>query len=59
MLTAGVPADFADALFDQATERLRHPQSRIALDTHARFGIRPTTFAEFLQRHKQVFSQAA
>jgi uncharacterized protein YbjT (DUF2867 family) len=56
MLAAGVPTDIADALFDQAVGRLKHPKSRISLETHAMFGVRPTTFAEFIQRHKQLFT---
>jgi uncharacterized protein YbjT (DUF2867 family) len=56
ILAAGLPKDFADALFEQAVERLKHPQSRISLEAHAKFGIHPTTFAEFIQQQKHLFN---
>jgi uncharacterized protein YbjT (DUF2867 family) len=56
MLAAAVPQDFADAVFDQAVERLKHPESRVSLETHAKFGIQPTTFAEFIRRQKHLFT---
>jgi uncharacterized protein YbjT (DUF2867 family) len=58
MLAAGVPADFAEALYDQAVERLKHPRSQVSLETHAAFGVRPTTFAEFASRHVAMFTAA-
>ena len=42
---AGLPPFLVDALIDQASERLRHPQSEVNLGTHELFGVRPTTFA--------------
>jgi uncharacterized protein YbjT (DUF2867 family) len=54
-LAAGLPPSLCDALYDENVERLRHPRSRVALETHQRFGIEPTTFADFIQRHKQLF----
>jgi uncharacterized protein YbjT (DUF2867 family) len=56
MMAAAVPQDFADAVFDQAVERLAHPESRVSLATHAKFGVQPTTFAAFVQRHRHLFS---
>jgi uncharacterized protein YbjT (DUF2867 family) len=44
------------ALFTEiAAERRRRPKSRIAVDTQARFGVRPTAFAEFARRHADAF----
>lgn len=56
MLAKGVPEDLADALYNQALERLRHPQTRVSLQTHEAFGVRPTTFAEFISRHADEFT---
>jgi uncharacterized protein YbjT (DUF2867 family) len=56
MLAAGATKDFADVLFDQAIGRMKHPQARVRLETHETFGVRPTTFAEFIQRHKHAFA---
>lgn len=57
MLAAGIPADVAEALYDQAVERLKHPRSGLSLQTHAAFGVRPTTFAEFASRHAATFTR--
>jgi uncharacterized protein YbjT (DUF2867 family) len=54
-LAAGLPPGLVDALYDENVERLKHPRSRVALGTHEHFGIEPTTFADFIQRHKQLF----
>ena len=54
-LAAGIPPELCDALYDENVERLKHPRSRVALETHKHFGIEPTTFADFIQRHKQLF----
>jgi uncharacterized protein YbjT (DUF2867 family) len=53
-LAAGLPPALCDALYDENVERLKHPRSRVALETHKHFGIEPTTFADFIQRHKQL-----
>jgi uncharacterized protein YbjT (DUF2867 family) len=58
MLARGVPADFAEAVYDQAVERLKHPQSLVSLQTHEALGVRPTTFAEFVRRHADAFTVA-
>jgi uncharacterized protein YbjT (DUF2867 family) len=55
LLAAGIPADFADALDEQAVERLKHPESRVYLGTHEALGIKPTTFAEFALKHAPIF----
>jgi len=54
-LAAGLPPTLCDALYDENVERLKHPRSRVALETHKHLGIEPTTFADFIQRHKQLF----
>lgn len=55
LLASGVPAGFADALDEQLAERLRRPKSRVHLETHDMFGVRPTPFLEFAQRHAAMF----
>jgi uncharacterized protein YbjT (DUF2867 family) len=55
LLGAGVSPYFADALDEQARERRRCPESRVSLETHEAFGVRPTTFAEFARRNAAVF----
>jgi uncharacterized protein YbjT (DUF2867 family) len=56
MLAAGVPRDFADAVLDQAYGRLRHPEAQVLLETHKELDIEPTTFGEFIRRHKHLFN---
>jgi hypothetical protein len=55
LLAAGVPAVFADALEEQAIERLKRPESRVYLGTYEQFGVEPTSFAEFARRNAAVF----
>jgi uncharacterized protein YbjT (DUF2867 family) len=55
LLNAGMSPEFADALDEQGEERRRCPESRVSLTTHERFGVRPTTFAEFARRNAAVF----
>jgi uncharacterized protein YbjT (DUF2867 family) len=55
LLAAGMPPYFADALYEQATERLRNPNAQIHLETHKAFGVKPTTFCEFAQRNAAAF----
>jgi hypothetical protein len=50
-----MPPVVADALYDQMVERLSHPRSRVFLETHGRFAVEPTTFRDFVQRHKSLF----
>jgi uncharacterized protein YbjT (DUF2867 family) len=59
MLANGADADFAEALYDQAVERLRHPQSHVWSDTHTTFGVTPTTFADFIADHRVAFTTPA
>jgi uncharacterized protein YbjT (DUF2867 family) len=55
LFAAGLPPFMIDALDEQAAERRRHPESRVELGTHALFGVKPTTFAEFVRRHAGAF----
>jgi uncharacterized protein YbjT (DUF2867 family) len=55
LLAAGVPAVSADALEEQAIERLKRPESRVYLGTYEQFGVEPTSFAEFARRNAAVF----
>jgi uncharacterized protein YbjT (DUF2867 family) len=55
MQEAGLPPERID-LFDEIyVERRRRTNSRIHLDTHNLFGVRPTSFADFALRHAAVF----
>jgi uncharacterized protein YbjT (DUF2867 family) len=56
LLAAGASPYFADALFEQAVERLRNPRAQVHLETHAQFGVKPTSFAEFAERHAAAFA---
>jgi uncharacterized protein YbjT (DUF2867 family) len=51
LLSAGVSSYFADALYEQAVERLLNPVAQVHLDTHKLFGVEPTTFVEFARRN--------
>ncbi|MEW9534044.1 SDR family oxidoreductase [Microbispora sp. NPDC049125] len=51
----GVPEALAGIIKDQLAERSRHPESYVRTEIHDAFGIRPTSFAEFAQRHAKAF----
>lgn len=55
MLAAGASPYFADALFEQATERLRNPSAVVHLESHQEFNVTPTSFASFAKRNAFVF----
>jgi uncharacterized protein YbjT (DUF2867 family) len=56
LIAHGVPAEFADALDEQVTERLKGGlESKVDLSTHRRFNVRPTTFSQFARRNAQAF----
>jgi uncharacterized protein YbjT (DUF2867 family) len=55
LLANGISAEFADALDEQVLERRKHPESKVYLKTHEAFGIQPTSFTAFLQRHIAIF----
>jgi uncharacterized protein YbjT (DUF2867 family) len=56
LIAHGVPAEFADALDEQVTERLKGGlESKVDLSTHRRFNVRPTTFSQFARRNARAF----
>lgn len=58
-LDAGYPPERAEAFLQLFLERKRHGRSTVVLDTHERFGIRPTPFREFAARHADIFRGGA
>jgi uncharacterized protein YbjT (DUF2867 family) len=56
LLANGTPLGFADALDEQTAERLKRTEARVYLGAHEAFGVRPTPFAEFAERHRDDFS---
>ncbi|SDJ95844.1 Uncharacterized conserved protein YbjT, contains NAD(P)-binding and DUF2867 domains [Nonomuraea jiangxiensis] len=54
-LAAGYPRPRASAFAQLFQERSRLGRSTVDLSTHERFGIEPTTFAEFARRYADVF----
>jgi uncharacterized protein YbjT (DUF2867 family) len=59
LVGSGVPQIFADALQEQATERLRHPRAAVVTNAHHRFGVGATTFATFASRNRAAFLASA
>jgi uncharacterized protein YbjT (DUF2867 family) len=57
LLKAGVPPYLVEAIKDQTAERCSHPQARVDLSTHELFGIIPTTFKQFAERHATDFGK--
>lgn len=56
LLKAGLSPFFADALDELFAERRRGGDEAVVdLSTHEAFGVRPTTFAEFVRKHEAVF----
>jgi len=57
LLAAGLPAYIVDALDAQARERRKGATGEAVVHptAHRKFGIRPTTFAEFARRNAAVF----
>jgi uncharacterized protein YbjT (DUF2867 family) len=55
MLKNGAPQWSADALFDQAVERLRNPRAAVDLSTHRLFSVEPTPFATFAAQNARAF----
>jgi len=55
LVDAGTEPYFADALDELFSERRKGAESAVRLHTHERFGVRPTTFAEFAARNAAVF----
>jgi uncharacterized protein YbjT (DUF2867 family) len=55
LLSAGLPLYLVDAIDEQTAERLRHPDSKVDLSTHALFGVGATSFEQFVRRNAAVF----
>jgi uncharacterized protein YbjT (DUF2867 family) len=55
MVAAGLPPFMVDALHKQAAERRKCPESHIDLEAHEAFGVVPTTFEQFANRHADIF----
>jgi uncharacterized protein YbjT (DUF2867 family) len=56
LVAHGVPTEFADALDEQVTERLKGGrESKVDLSTHRGFNVQPTTFSQFARRNAQAF----
>jgi len=56
LLARGLPQDFVDALDEQTEERLKNPVAKVLTETHRMFGVQPTKFSEFVQRHAAELS---
>jgi len=59
LLAAGLPPYFVDGLIEQVMARLEAPRAKVDLTAHDRFGVRPTTFSEFLARALPADGEAA
>jgi uncharacterized protein YbjT (DUF2867 family) len=56
LLKAGLSPFFAEALDELFAERRKGcDEAVVDLSTHEAFGVRPTTFAEFVRKHEAVF----
>lgn len=53
---AGLPPQLVDLFDEQFSERRRTPVPRIELAAHHRFGVTPTSFAEFARAHSGEFA---
>lgn len=58
LVALGVPPAGIRILTEIARERSKCIESHIKLDTHKRFGVRPTNFAEFVYRNIAAFKRA-
>lgn len=55
LLEKGFPPGRVRILTEISQQRAKCLESHIKLDTHRRFGVRPTNFAEFIYRNRQAF----
>jgi hypothetical protein len=56
LISKGVSEHGIRVLMEVNKERSKCLDSHIRLNTHRLFGIRPTNFAEFIYKNKEVFS---
>jgi uncharacterized protein YbjT (DUF2867 family) len=54
-LAAGIPSERVDTVMEVLSERRKCTESTVYLGTHEKFGVHPTTFAEFARRNAAVF----
>ncbi|GHO47063.1 SDR family oxidoreductase [Ktedonospora formicarum] len=57
LVSFGMPEQLADAVNELYSERRKGSESNILLETQKLFGIRPTTFAEFVAQHVEIFQR--
>ncbi|MQY19741.1 NmrA family NAD(P)-binding protein [Nocardia macrotermitis] len=55
----GLPPDVVDLLEEIYRGRAASPETRVDLSTHREFGVEPTTFADFADRHAREFRAEA
>jgi uncharacterized protein YbjT (DUF2867 family) len=55
LVSFGMPELLADAVNELYSERRKGSESKVLLETHKLFGIRPTPFAEFVAQNVDVF----
>jgi uncharacterized protein YbjT (DUF2867 family) len=55
LMNLGIPGEISRHLIDLSRERRKCIGSHVKLDTHQRFNVRPTNFAEFVYRNRPVF----
>jgi uncharacterized protein YbjT (DUF2867 family) len=54
-LAAGIPFERVDTVMQVLSERRQCAESRVYLDTHEQFGVRPTPFTEFARHNAAAF----
>jgi uncharacterized protein YbjT (DUF2867 family) len=55
LISNNVPGDLVEVLDEIFAERRKWVGSKVNLTTHALFGVRPTTFREFVQKNITAF----
>jgi hypothetical protein len=55
LAAAGLPPDALDLLDELFSERARCVKSYVDVSTHERFGVEPTSFAQFARQHAAEF----
>lgn len=55
LAAAGLPTEALDLLDELFSERARCLKSHVDLSTHEKFGVEPTSFAQFARRHAAEF----
>ncbi|QBD79628.1 SDR family oxidoreductase [Ktedonosporobacter rubrisoli] len=55
LVSLGMSEQLVDSINELYSERRKGSESKVLLETHKLFGIRPTTFAEFVAQNVEVF----